>query len=465
MIVDELKDSILESAIRGTLVYNSKDNASELLQKMIEKKEIYLKENKLQNNKTGVSKNKKFILPSNWVWTSIGEVCFVTKLAGFEYTKYMAPNLSSVGDVPIVRARNIKPNCFIDNCEEYISSELSDTLYRCALNEKCTLMTFIGAGIGEVAIFDKDTRYHLAPNVAKIVPSLDINKYLMYYLMSPTGRKNIFQYKKQTAQPSLSMETIRNVILPLPPIEEQQRIVNKIEKLFAKLDEIKPIEQELIEIKSKFGSDMRDSILFYAMQGKLTEQNKDETIRISINNKFKIVAPYTIPDNWKSLSHNDLFEIVGGSQPPKSKFSDKKLEGFIQLYQTRDYGPNPQPVYVDKNDVSKFSNKDDIILARYGGSLGKVFWAEDGAYNVALAKVVIKYPECINKKFLYYYYLSDLYQSKVKNGNRSAQAGFSKEDLNDLFFPLPPIEEQQRIVDKIEELLPLCDDIEKLVSK
>ena len=264
---------------------------------------------------------------------------------------------------------------------------------------------------------------------------------------------------------NITNSILNNLLIPLPPIEEQQRIVDKIEKLFNRLDEIKPIEQELVEIKSKFGNDMRNSILLYAMQGKLTEQNKDETIKFTINNKFKIVTPFTIPDNWKSLSHNDLFEIVGGSQPPKSKFSDKKLEGYVQLYQTRDYGPNPQPVYVSKSDVSKFSNKDDIILARYGGSLGKVFWAEDGAYNVALAKVVIKYSECINKKFLYYYYLSDLYQSKVKNGNRSAQAGFSKEDLNDLFFPLPPIEEQQRIVDKLEQLLPLCDDIEKLINE
>ena len=134
-------------------------------------------------------------------------------------------------------------------------------------------MTFIGAGIGEVAIFDKDTRYHLAPNVAKIVPSMDINKYLMYYFMSPTGRKNIFQYKKQTAQPSLSMETIRNVILPLPPLEELQRIVDKIEELFAKLSEIKPIEEELKFLKDSFPNDMINSILNDAYTGKLINQN------------------------------------------------------------------------------------------------------------------------------------------------------------------------------------------------
>ena len=74
---------------------------------------------------------------------------------------------------------------------------------------------------------------------------------------------------------NITNSILNNLLIPLPPIEEQQRIVDKIEKLFNRLDEIKPIEQELVEIKSKFGNDMRNSILLYAMQGKLTEQNKD----------------------------------------------------------------------------------------------------------------------------------------------------------------------------------------------
>ena len=99
-------------------------------------------------------------------------------------------------------------------------------------------MTFIGAGIGEVCIFDKEKRYHLAPNVAKIVPAIDINKYIMYYLMSKEGKKNIFDYKKSTAQASLSMETIRNVAIPIPPKEELNKIVEKIESLFELIEQL-----------------------------------------------------------------------------------------------------------------------------------------------------------------------------------------------------------------------------------
>lgn len=153
-----------------------------------------------------------------------------------------------------------------------------------------------------------------------------------------------------------------------------------------------------------------------------------------------------------------MFEIVGGSQPPKSNFKEYPEEGDVRLYQIRDYGETPVPIYVDKKLVSKFTKKGDILLARYGGSLGKVFWAKEGAYNVALAKIVMLYKtELIDKNFLYYYYLAPLYQNFVKGSNRAAQGGFNKDDLNNLLFPLPPLAEQYRIVAKIEKLLPFVD--------
>ena len=110
-------------------------------------------------------------------------------------------------------------------------------------------MTFIGAGIGEVAIFNKNTRFHLAPNVAKIEIfnnySFNIDeKYILYYLMSTIGQNDIFRFQKATAQPSLSMETIRKVRTPIPPLNEQKRIVEKVDELMALCDELeKNIEQ------------------------------------------------------------------------------------------------------------------------------------------------------------------------------------------------------------------------------
>ena len=173
--------------------------------------------------------------------------------------------------------------------------------------------------------------------------------------------------------------------------------------------------------------------------------------------------PFEIPDSWVWVRHNEIFEISGGSQPPKSKFISQPKTGYVRLYQIRDYGSNPQPIYIPENTASKVSKKGDILLARYGASLGKVFWAEDGAYNVAMARIIALFDiALINKHYLYYYYKSSIYQETIMGNARSAQAGFNKDDLSKMFFPLPPLTEQARIVAEIEKIDPLIAEYDKL---
>lgn len=161
-----------------------------------------------------------------------------------------------------------------------------------------------------------------------------------------------------------------------------------------------------------------------------------------------------MPASWCWVRHNQLFEVSGGSQPPKSHFIDHLKDGYIRLYQIRDYGSNPVPVYVPINEISKTTKKGDILLARYGGSLGKVFWAENGAYNVAMAKVIPLFRgDLIHKDYIFLYYCSNIYQSTIIDHSRSAQAGFNKEDLADMLFPLPPYEEQIKIVEQYKSIV------------
>ena len=240
---EDMKKSILQMAMQGKLVEQRPEEgtADELYEQIVAEKAQLIKDGKIKKEKPlpEITEDEiPFEIPSSWKWVYINEIAFVTKLAGFEYTKYMANSIMPYGEVPIVRAKNIKPNSFRENKSEFITMELSEKLSRCALDEKCVLMTFIGAGIGEVAVFDNIRRNHLAPNVAKIVPYVDINYFLMYYLMSAVGQAQVFQYMKQTAQPSLSMEVIRKVLVPLPPLEEQQRIVAKIEELLPYCDQL-----------------------------------------------------------------------------------------------------------------------------------------------------------------------------------------------------------------------------------
>lgn len=231
--------------------------------------------------------------------------------------------------------------------------------------------------------------------------------------------------------------------------------------------------------------ELRKSILQYAIQGKLVPQidieepasillerirkEKSELVKVGKIKKDKTLQhilddekPFDLPDSWEWVKHNEIFDISGGSQPPKSHFIHTYKNGYIRLYQIRDYGNNPQPIFIKLEDASKITLKGDILLARYGASVGKVFKAEYGAYNVAMAKVIKLYSSSlIDNKYLYYFYKSSLYQDLVLNNSRSAQAGFNKDDLETLYFPLPPIQEQQRIVDRVEELMELVDEYEK----
>ena len=176
--------------------------------------------------------------------------------------------------------------------------------------------------------------------------------------------------------------------------------------------------------------------------------------------------PYEIPQNWCWVKHNGVLDISGGSQPAKSYFISEPTEGYIKLYQTRDYGDNPVPVYIPEKYATKTTLEGDILLARYGGSLGKVFRAHEGAYNVALAKVIKLYPDLIDDEYLYKYYFTQFYQDfcvKASKG-RSAQAGFNRDDMNNIPFPLPPLAEQRRIVEQIEGLFSKLDEVKEKIE-
>lgn len=184
--------------------------------------------------------------------TRIGRFCFVTKLAGFEYTNAVVDSITTEIGVPIVRAQNVKMFKFLSGkIEEFIPEDISFQLKRSSLDKKCLLITFIGAGIGDVCVFDEDERYHLAPNVAKIeifdkYKCLLDEHYLMYYLGSEAGQGEIRKISKASAQPSLSMETIRSINVVLPPIDIQKNIVEYLNKKMLHIDSLITEKESLI---------------------------------------------------------------------------------------------------------------------------------------------------------------------------------------------------------------------------
>ena len=388
--------------------------------------------------------NVPFEVPSSWVWTTLGEI----------FTLQAGKNITAK-DIYTEKSEEYKYPCFGGNgIRGYV-----------AISNKIGEYPIIGrqgALCGNINLAHGS--FYATEHAVVVERYCDTDLMWGYYTLIAL---NLNQYATATAQPGLAVNVINDVAIPLPPLHEQQRISKSIKILFSFLD---AIECEKLYLKTAI-SQTKTKILYLAIHGKLVPQDPTDepatellkrinpNAEITSDNGHYQKLPFKIPKSWVWCGHNNILEISGGSQPAKNHFIFVPKDNYIRLYQIRDYGDNPIPVYIPEELASKRTEKGDILLARYGGSLGKVFHAETGAYNVAMAKVIFKYPNVIVRDFAYYYYLSDLYQGRLKEISRTAQAGFNSSDFNEMFFPLPPYEEQKRIVNAINKTFTILDTI------
>jgi type I restriction enzyme S subunit len=170
-----------------------------------------------------------------------------------------------------------------------------------------------------------------------------------------------------------------------------------------------------------------------------------------------------LQQGWIVIPFTELLDIQGGTQPPKNTFMYEPTKGYIRLLQIRDFGEKPLPTFIQERPQLKTCVEDDILIARYGASIGRIVTGMKGAYNVALAKVVI--PKPLNKNFIKYLLKSEIFQRPILSIQRSAQDGFNKEDLAEIEIPLPPLAEQQRIVAKLDAVMQKVESNKQRLEK
>ena len=150
----------------------------------------------------------------------------------------------------------------------------------------------------------------------------------------------------------------------------------------------------------------------------------------------------------------DICDFQGGSQPPKDEWLFEKQEGYIRMLQIRDFTQSEKvvPEYVKISKSTKICQADDILIARYGASIGKILTGLSGAYNVAIMRAIPD-THMLQKKYLYYYLKSPYFQTAILNvGSRAAQAGFNKEDLSKLEIKCLLLSEQDSIIDILQKV-------------
>ena len=478
MDTKKLRQKILDLAIHGKLVPQDPNDepASVLLERIRAEKERLIKEGKIKKSKASKTsdtphyENVPFEVPNGWVWSILPNLCTIPITDGTHQTPTYTDKKHGI---PFISSKDVTSQKINWDNIKYITKELHEELYKRVAPQKDDILLAKNGTTGVAAIVEDSRVFDIYVTLALIRPNKNVNPYYLYYVINSGFCKEQFNsHLTGIGLPNLHLTDIKKTFIPLPPLTEQERIVSEIKRWFTLIDKL---EQEKTDLLTAI-KQTKSKILDLAIHGKLVPQDLNDepasellkrinpNAEITCDNGQYGKMPFEIPNSWLWLSHNDILEISGGSQPAKSYFKETPENGYIRLYQIRDYGEHPVPVYIPIELASKTTQKGDILLARYGGSLGKVFIAEDGAYNVAMAKVILKFEHLLDKEFVYFYYLSKLYQDKLQTISRTAQAGFNSSDFEDMYFPLPPIEEQQRIVHRIKSLYLAIDNIQKALE-
>ena len=195
-------------------------------------------------------------------------------MAGFEYTKNIAPNLSENG-IPLFKGKNIQDITIIYEFESFIPESVSDELQRSQITKKCILTPYVGT-IGNIGIHNRSGKYHLGSNVGKIELYNDnvtmLEEYVVSYLQSWLGYQQLTKHMKATAQASISIEAIREVYLPIPPANEQLRIWEALSKALTFIDCIANTESDIVDLITI----AKSRILDLAIRGKLVPQDPND---------------------------------------------------------------------------------------------------------------------------------------------------------------------------------------------
>lgn len=470
MIGDRLKKSILLSAFKGNLTKREETDTN------IDEYLVNIKEfDKIKRKDLDDKIEPLYEIPNNWKWVQLGDITGIyggkripagRKLSETD-TGYKYIRVADMNDYT-VELNNIK----------YVPKDIYHQIKNYVINKDDLYITVAGT-IGKIGYIPIELDgANLTENANKIVFS-NINKmWLFYVLKSPVVQQQIDNMITKVGQPKLAIKRIVNILIPLPPLEEQQRIVAKIEELFAKLDEIKPIEEKLKELKNKFSIEMKTSLLQSAVSGKLSIQNNNESVQNIIDefkNKKIIISkidnpPFNIPDNWMWIKFGDLVDFNIGKTPPRADssyweddynwvaISDMTENGYIEF--TKEKISQKANDKVFKGKISKVGT----LIMSFKLTVGRCSILNiDAFHNEGIISIYPNYDSEILKKYLF-----KILPFITKYGDtKGAIKGntLNSKSLEKLLIPLPPLEEQQRIVDKLDQLLPLCNEIEKLVNE
>ena len=487
MNAQQLKNAILQEAIEGRLVPQDPNDepASVLLARIRKEKERLVKEGKLKKSalkEIPFSEDEApFEIPDSWEWCKLGWIgdwgAGATPAKG-------NPDFYNNGTIPWLRTGELN-NGFVYDSEIKVTPKALEkcSLRMCEVGD--VLIAMYGATIGKVAI----AGIKLTTNQAccACTPYHVYNKYLLYYLMA--SKKTFTEMGEGGAQPNISREKIVAFPFALPPLAEQQRIVAKIEELLPKVEEYGKAQEALNKLNAELPERLKKSILQEAIEGRLVPQDpndepasvlldkirkeKEQLIKEGKLKKKDLIEtpitedeiPFDIPESWEwvrlpYISTNSLGKTLNGG---RTIGISKKYLCSINVYWNRIDLTKVKETPFDESDCQKYRLKRGDLLVCEGGDYGRsAVWDKDDEMYYQNALHRIRFYHTINPYF--YMYCVEVYKNmllleEVAKGMTIKH--LTQDALYSLSFPLPPLAEQHRIVDKLEQLLGEIDKLKK----
>ena len=467
MDIKSLKDKILQLAIQGKLVPQDEndESASVLLEKIKSEKEQLIKDKVIKKEKPlpKISEEEKsFDLPKGWEWCKLGTITINHDSKRKPVSVKDRENLEKIYDY--YGATGV-----IDKVDNYIF----DGFYLLIGEDGGNFFTDKDVAFTVTGKFWPNNHVHVLECIDNITTD-----YLKLFLNSIDFKK--LDLITGIAVPKLNQLNLNNIVISLPPLEEQKRIVAKVDELFELIDELDNNKQELLENISN----TRNKVLQLAIQGKLVEQceddepasvllerikaEKEQLIKDKVIKKEKPLPDiseeeklFKTPSSWEWCRLGNISNIVMGQSPDSSTVSD--VEGGIEFHQGKaSFGKvfiNNSGLYCTK--PSKIAIPDDILLS---------VRAPVGTLNITDRELCIgrglvairKYIDIENKFF--YYFIMALEEELVKKSTGTTFKAVASTAIKEFLIPLPPLEEQNRIVAKIDLIMDYLDKLQQEIE-
>ena len=470
-----LRQKILDLAIHGKLVPQDPNDepASVLLERIKAEKERLIKEGKIKRSKKSAKSSDTphypYLLPNGWEWCNLEDIVCELKYGTSEKSL-------SVGKIAVLRMGNITNVGTIDYSNLVYSSNNEDIkLYSLEKDDLLFNRTNSSEWVGKTAIYKKEQPAIYAGYLIRIRPILIFSDYLNTVMNSSYYRNWCYNVKTDAVnQSNINAQKLSQLMIPIPPLKEQERIVVEVAKWISLIDTIKNSKEDLqTTIKQA-----KSKILNLAIHGKLVPQDPNDEPAIEL---LKRINPdftpcdnghytFDVPSGWITTNLGSIFNVVSAKRILKS---DWKHSG-VPFYRAREiaklsiYGLVDNELYISEEHYNSLKEKfpvpkaSDIMISAVG-TIGKCYIVKesDKFYYKDASVLCLCNDYQINAKYIYHIMRSEYMLKQMYDTSKGTTVDtITIEKAKQYILPLPPLAEQQRIVAKIEETFSIFDGIQ-----